>query len=98
MKPTNQDSDGTSFYGVKVDASLRSLTQILGEPTYQNNTSEDKTNVEWVMETEDGDVFTVYDWKEGRPIDEDEIITWHIGSKNKLIGIQAKIEIMGYND
>lgn len=90
MKPTTQSANGTSFHGVTVAASLRLLTQILGEP----EKGFDKSQFEWTMETKDGDVFTVYDWKEDKPLDPDEIIRWHIGSKNKMVALNALEEIL----
>jgi hypothetical protein len=94
MKATTQSKNGTSFHNVTITASPKLLKQLLGEPEYENNTGEDKVNMEWVLETEDGDVFTVYDWKEGRPIKDEELIEWHIGGKNKMDTITAKIEIL----
>ena len=90
MKPTTQSANGTSFYKVTLDAPLRSLVKVLGKP----ETGFDKSQFEWVMETEDGDVFTVYDWKEDNRIDPNEIISWHIGGKDKLSTLAAKIEIL----
>ena len=47
------------------------------------------------METDNGDVFTVYDWKEYRSIKTPyETIEWHIGGRSKQITEQAKREIM----
>jgi hypothetical protein len=34
------------------------------------------------METEDGTIFTVYDWKEYRPLEENEMIEWHVGGRS----------------
>jgi hypothetical protein len=45
------------------------------------------------METSDGDVFTVYSWKEYRILHEHEIIEFHIGGMSKAITEQAKREI-----
>jgi hypothetical protein len=90
MKPTTQNANGTSFYNVTLDAPLRSLVKVLGKP----GKGFDKSQFEWVMETEDGDVFTVYDWKEDNRIDPNETITWNIGGKNKLATLTAKIEIL----
>jgi hypothetical protein len=70
---------GTSWHGAVVKASVRELTDILGEPSCATNDGADKTNFEWCMQTMDGDVFTVYDWKEYRVLDLDETIEWHIG-------------------
>ena len=90
MKPTTQSANGTSFYKTTLAASLRLLTQILGKP----KKGFDKSQFEWTMETEDGDVFTVYDWNEDKTIDPDQIISWHIGGKNQLATIKAKEEIL----
>jgi hypothetical protein len=80
MKPTVKCPSGTSFYNHTVQATLNQLEAILGEPSESSNDGSDKTNVEWVMETETGDVFTVYDWKEYRVLWPNEVITWHIGA------------------
>ena len=73
-------TDMTSFHGETFRASVMDLEKILGIPTYAMNDGRGKVNFEWEMETEQGKVFTVYDWKEGRAIDETELIEWHIGS------------------
>jgi hypothetical protein len=46
------------------------------------------------METESGDVFTVYDWKEYRPLEEDEVIEWHVGGHSAGVTDQAVGEMM----
>jgi len=76
---TNKEISGTSFHGTSIVCTPKELKNILGEPTYEDNTGEDKVNLEWVCETQNGKVFTIYDWKEYRPIHEDEEIEWHIG-------------------
>lgn len=93
MKATSKDTDGTSFHDTTITCSLSTLRKVLGEPCDELNTGEDKVNVEWMMETDNGDVFTVYDWKEGRPLSESEMIKWHIGGYNKTATEQAKSEI-----
>ena len=92
-KKTYQLTDGTSFHNVTFHASVEQLTKAFGEP-YDNNTGEDKVNFEWEMETEDGEVFTIYDWKEGRPLREDEMIEWHIGAKSRYESEMAKLEVL----
>jgi len=79
MRNTKQSANGTSFHGDTVRATANQLIAICGEPEYRGDTS-DKSQYDWVMETEDGQVFTIYDWKEyetpmGR-------YQWHIGGKN----------------
>jgi len=92
-KKTYQLTDGTSFHGVVIRATVNQLTKAFGEP-YNNNTGEDKVNFEWEMETDEGEVFTIYDWKEGRPIGKDEFVTWHIGAKSKSDSNVAEREIL----
>lgn len=93
-KKTNQTPNGTSFHGTVIVCSANELKTVLGEPTYEDNTGEDKVNLEWVCETENGKVFTVYDWKEYRPISEDEEIEWHIGGHNQKDTRDAYDEIV----
>jgi hypothetical protein len=92
-KKTYQDTDGTSFHGVVIRATVDQLTKAFGEPC-DNNTGEDKVNFVWEMETNEGEVFTIYDWKEGRPLGKDEFVTWHIGAKSKSVSNDAEREIL----
>jgi hypothetical protein len=91
-KKSYKDTSDTEFYGTTITTTVNKLKKLLGEP-YSNNTGEDKVNFDWDCETEDGDVFTVYDWKEYREISEDEFIEFHIGAISKQISEQAKQEI-----
>jgi hypothetical protein len=92
-KKTNQSANGTSFHDVTIKASINQLITAFGEPTWQHNTGEDKVNFEWVLETDEGDVFTLYDWKEYRKLDLDETIEWHIGSFSRFISGEAQYEV-----
>jgi hypothetical protein len=67
---------------------------VFGEPTIQNNTGEYKSNFDWHLQTINGDIFTVYDWKEYRKLSLDETIEWHIGSFSKNVAIEAKSQIL----
>ena len=87
-KLSNQSISGTSFHNSTITASVNELIAAIGEPQYQSNDGQDKVNFEWDCETEDGDVFTIYDWKEYRPISRDEQIEWHIGGNS---GYQTSI-------
>ena len=93
MKSTKQSANETSFFNETIRASVNDLRKILGEPDMETNDGSDKVNFEWIMENEDGDVFTVYDWKEYRRISEDEIIEWHIGGHNENVTSVAVNEI-----
>ena len=94
MKITKSSTNGTSFHDVVIKASVNDLISILGEPSYQNNTGDDKVNFEWDCETEDGDVFTIYDWKEYRPVGKDEVIEFHIGAHSKSVSNVAFDELI----
>ena len=93
MIKTEKSANGTSFHDVVINSSINELTQLLGEPSYTDNSGEDKVNVEWDCELEDGRVVTIYDWKEYRPIGKDETIEFHIGGFSKLDTIDAKLEL-----
>ena len=91
---TNKNTDGTYFQDVTFKASVQDLINVFGEPTIQDNTGDYKVNFEWDMETSEGDVFTIYDWKEYRKLDLDEKIEWHIGSKDRSISSDAQYEVI----
>lgn len=93
MKATKRSANGTSFFNETIRMSVNDARKILGEPKYENNTGEDKVNFTWVMETYSGDVFTVYDYKEYRVLDENEMIEWHIGGDDELITEEALNEM-----
>lgn len=90
---TNKSANGTSFHYSTITATVNELVSIIGEPTYNDNTGKDKVNIEWELEDEDGNVVTIYDWKEYRIIGMDEKIEWHIGGMSKEITDNAKEEI-----
>ena len=93
MKYTTKSAEGTGFFGDAFNASVQDLRIILGEPNFECNDGSDKTNFEWVMETESGEVFTVYDWKEYKKLKENEIIEWHVGGHSESVTPQAVNEI-----
>jgi hypothetical protein len=90
-KKTYQSADGTSFHGVVIRATVDQLISAFGDPSMEYNTGEDKVNFEWKMETDEGEVFTIYDWKEGRPLHQrDQYVTWHIGAMSKSVSYDAE--------
>ena len=93
MKQTDKSADGTSFHNHTFTATVDDLRNVLGQPQFESNDGEDKNNFDWIMETEDGEPFTVYDWKEYRPLAEYEVIEWHIGGRSGLITEKALLEI-----
>ena len=93
-KLTSKSVSGTSFYDTTIKTTLSKLIKVLGEPQCFQNDGEDKTNVDFECETESGDVFTIYDWKEYRPIEMDETIEFHIGGHSSSVTRQAKSELL----
>lgn len=93
MRYTTKSCNMTSFHGSVIKCTVSDLRSILGEPRYQGNDGTDKVNFDWVMETESGDVFSVYDWKEYRPLGENEVIEWHVGGHSAKVTDQAVNEM-----
>ncbi len=93
IKKTEQSTDGTSFHSITIKTTLGRLRAAFGDPQCENNYGEDKSNIDYSLETSDGDVFTVYDWKHYRPIGEDEVVDFHIGAYTNHIAFQAKQEM-----
>ena len=92
-KLTFKNSNGTSFHGVSINTTVSKLREVIGDPQCEENSGDDKVNFEWDCETAEGDVFTIYDWKEYRSISENETIDFHIGGKDQLICNVAKSEL-----
>ena len=93
MKQTDKSANGTSFHDHTFIATVDDLRNVLGQPQFESNDGEDKNNFDWIMETEDGEPFTVYDWKEYRRLEEDEVIEWHIGGRSGADTEKALLEI-----
>lgn len=93
MKQTFKSPVGTSFHDSVINTTVNKLIKVLGKPVFGDNSGTDKINFEWVMELNSGDVFTVYDYKEYRVLDTNEIIEWHIGGKDKNVTDAALVEI-----
>ena len=92
-KKTDRSSCGTSFHSSVVRTSVSLLKKLYGDPQNEDNCGEDKVNFNWNMELTGrsshdeykGEVFTIYDWKEYRTLDEGEYIEFHIGGDNRTI-------------
>jgi hypothetical protein len=77
----NADFNGASFHGVSFLATPAELKKAFGEPRFDDNFGHDKVNLEWQFSDENGNVATVYDWKEYRRLDDDDRVEWHIGGE-----------------
>jgi hypothetical protein len=94
MAKLSNKNGGGSFHDTTIRTTVNKLSNALGEAQCIDNSGDDKTNFDWNCETEDGDVFTIYDWKEYRSIRPDEMIEFHIGGKNRSITEKAKRELL----
>lgn len=52
---------GTGLSGY-INVTYPQLVKVLGEPTFETPSGDNKTQKEWVVEFE-GNIFTIYDWK-----------------------------------
>jgi len=83
IKPiSSTHTSGGSFHGVTISATVAELTAAFGPATIEGNDGQDKVNYEWCLQL-DGEPFTIYDWKEYRPLHPTEVIEWHIGGKSQ---------------
>jgi hypothetical protein len=55
------NANGTSLKGY-VKANYNQLLSLLGEPTYDTPSGDNKVQKEWVVGFK-GEIFTIYDWK-----------------------------------
>jgi hypothetical protein len=94
IKHTKQSSGGTSFHQTTISTSVGVLKRLFPDSFIEVNTGYDKCNYDFTLENSDGDVFTIYDWKEYRPISDKEIIEFHIGGKSQAITEKAKEELL----
>jgi hypothetical protein len=74
----NANETGTSLQGY-INATYSQLLEVLGKPTYNKPSGDDKVQVEWVVEFNDN-FFTIYDWKTGsREYTENELAMFNVG-------------------
>ena len=84
------NTTGTGLRGY-VNATYEELVGLLGSPTFNEPSGDNKVQVEWVVEFED-EVFTIYDWKTfSRHYTENELERFHIGGKSYSGGLEEFI-------
>jgi hypothetical protein len=93
-KHTIQSGGSTSFHSVVFSATPQQLVDLFPDSFNEQNDGGDKVNFDFTLETENGDVFTIYDWKEYRPLKMNENIEWHIGGRNQETCLQGKAEVL----
>jgi hypothetical protein len=82
----------TSYFGDQIKLSLNDAIMYFGAPTYEDSMDE-KVQYEWVFEGEDGNVFTLYNWKQG-VILYDQPIAWHIGASSRMASLEGRNELI----
>ena len=90
IKRTDKSANGTSFHHVTFYTTPQKLIDHLGEPDYFWNDGTDKVNLEYTFELADGRVFTLYDWKEYRPLRMDTYYEFHIGANDFITSAEGK--------
>lgn len=81
---------GSSLRGY-IDATYSQLLEVLGEPTYDEPSGDEKTQMEWVVEFE-GDIFTIYDWKTYSRNYTFNETRFNVGGKNSAIDFINRVE------
>jgi len=82
---------GTSLKGYTA-ATYKQLVAVLGEPTFNTPSGDDKTQVEWVVKFKN-DYFTIYDWKTyDREYTLNELTIFHVGGKIDAFDFIVKLE------
>lgn len=91
---TRKSAGEASFHGVTLKATPQQLIDLFSNSVYEQNDGRDKTNFDFTLETESGKVFTIYDWKEYRPLRMDEVVEWHVGAKSLSVSIEGRDEVV----
>ena len=95
-KLSEHPSGSTSYFGDQIKLSLNDAIMYFGEPTYKGSIDE-KVQYEWVFKGEDGNVFTLYDWKQSVILDE-QPIAWHIGASSRMASLEGRNELIEFID
>ena len=93
MKLTDKDTSGCYFVAT-FKTTFAKLVEKIGKPSYYDG---DKSFYLWCVETKDGDVCCIYDWKEMFAPSKNMPYEWHIGAKSEEVGkkVVAELKAMG---
>ena len=94
INETTRSINGTSFHGTTINTKVQKLIDLFPNSYYEENTGVEKSNFDFTLETSEGVIFTIYDWKEYRPIGLNEVIEFHIGGLTKMDTENAKRELL----
>jgi hypothetical protein len=90
LKHTRKSASGTSFHGSEIHTTAGKLKSLFPNSYEESNNGMDKCNYDFTLEDVEGNVVTIYDWKEYRPIADDEMIYFHIGGNSGDITERAR--------
>lgn len=90
IKKASKSASGTAFFGDTITTSIGKLIELFPN-SYSKNMA--KTNYYFILETSDGDIFTVYDWKQPLPSLEENVV-FNIGGHSSEITEKAKLELL----
>ena len=97
LKNAGNKTNRSSFHDVTIRATANEMKAIAADNNCEYwddyGACSDKSQFDFNFETEEGIVFTVYDWKEYRHYDLDEILFWHIGGHTKAATIAGLKEL-----
>lgn len=80
MKKTFKEISTSCFSGITVLTTYEEIVRQIGEPQHIGS-GDNKVQYKWDCETEDGTLFTIYDWKEyEHDVKDAGNIWWHIGA------------------
>lgn len=92
------DTSGSSLKGY-VSATYNQLLNLLGKPTFEEESGDGKVQVEWIVKYKDPyggvNLYTIYDWKhyDRNHIDNPNImVSWHIGGKRSAYDLIDYLE------
>jgi len=87
------DADNTWYLG-EINISYTELVKLFGEPVSDGDGY--KVDAEWILVFEDGEVATIYNYKNGRNYlgssgkSKERIRYWHIGGRNEIVVDRVK--------
>lgn len=83
---------GTSSKDKIFGYTFSQLYEVLGEPTFNQPSGDEKMQFEWVF-TYEGNPFTIYDWKTyDKQYSMNELTQWNVGGKTYAGDFVEKIE------
>lgn len=94
LETTEDPKQGTSFHDQVIITTVNYLEKQFGKAQSECNDGSDKVNFEWRLQTSDGDIFYLYDWKHYKPLSKNKSVEFNIGAETPEIGLKAQKELL----